>query len=541
MQQLTTLFANTHIATQSGNTTSWVKSLNLLYGTKSPEKSYKQVEVDGDVIHEILRGRENLERESRDHNGSVPNYVVASISFVVTDRPHVKGGAHGRKVITIPIKYNTQEISHVSTVYNFDEKATTVTPQNNKPPKSRTYKRSSEFKAHLLEDSPQDRQARVANYYAKGTNSFSDSYHHSERALWGVLKKAETIQDLVNKIFSTLGFAPKVYAAVLDLHSTRYMCAECEPSSFCFQKKKGTFLSRLEEAINQRFMLSKTKGLTFCTRVSAEDNSKRSLKQMSDHSEYWADKNIKHLRNSALNLILQRDDRTTNPGAKLYGTFVSSERLNEPQAVYLTKHRANPSVALEITASNKSFVQHIAENKMVVAQILQQITIHRQQGRDKQERIELAKKAYELCPGDIAVLVACYNAFYENDKFIDSLRYCRSVYRQLINANNRYTTDWAGYVNTNALQVIELLYDGGVITDEQASILSWLETLDDFDIPQIYCVRAVYLLELKQFEESHDDFHKALQLLKVDRFLTEDEKREYESFIGGCLEQIEKK
>ncbi|MCE5293552.1 MAG: hypothetical protein LLF94_02925 [Chlamydiales bacterium] len=538
MNDLNNLLAATHIAPPTVNATSWVKSLDLVYGTKNPVlKPHKQIAIDGDAIHEILRGRENQERESRDHDGSVPNYVVASISFVVSDRPHVKGGAHGRKVITIPIKYNGQEISHVTSVYTFDQKVTT--PQKKDPTKSKTYKRSSDFRADLLDDSTEESKSRVETYYAKGTNSFSDSYHHSERALWGALKKAETIQLLINQLFAKLGYAPKVYAAVLDLHSTRYMCAECEPSSFCFQKKRGKFLTRMEEALKRSCILSEKSGLTFCTRVSAEDNSKRSLKQNSDHSEFWADRNVKRLRNGALNLILQRDDRTTNPGANIYGTFVSSERLNAPQAVFLTKRRANASVALGITASNRSFIKHVAENNRVVTEILSEMAAHRQAGRNKQERIAMAQRAYALCPDDIQVLAGCRNAYYENDMFIEALGYCRSVSRRLISTRNSYLVAWADYVNTNAIQVLNLLVDGASEVIDQVCSLDWLHTLDDLDSPLLFCVRAALLLELKRFKESHDDFHKALALLKTDPYLNLDKKKEYESYIQSSLEVIE--
>ncbi len=515
--ELSGAFANLLVA--DVNESAWVKSFDVVYGTKNPDlHSYKEVTIEGDNIHFALRCRENEERASRDYNGGVPNYVVASMSFVVSDRPRMKGGSHGRRVITVPVKFNAQNTSHVTSVYTFDQQ--TVAPKK--------YKRSTAFLQDLLQDCSADKQARVTQYYNKGNNSFSDSYHHSERALWGALKMPAMIQSLVDGLLSQLPTSArnenpladrvKVYSAVLDLHSTRYMCFECEPSSFIFQKKQGKFMGRLQDALNRYFTLSPKNGLTLFTRVSAEDNGKRSRKQLADHQNVWRDRKICHIRGKNISLVLQRDDRTTAQGQpNPYGTFVSSERMNAALPVFLAKRRDNASVALELTSSNRVFNTRVSENVQYVNDLLGKIKA----SQDPLQKLELSKQAYQMMPDDINILITSFNVLDDCKMHVESLDFIRKAQQYYLDHNDAMNPNYQIFRQLLAKIFKNIFISLGGNDEaliEKIGKLECLEELNERDCPLFYYLRGLHLLFTKDRQSAIRDFERVLKSVRPEDF-----------------------
>ncbi|CAM4500862.1 MAG: hypothetical protein LEGION0403_FIIPPAGN_01806 [Legionella sp.] len=371
----------------------WVESFDLFYGSK---KAHKIVKVEGDNLHFQLRKLENEERESRDYGttNTIPNYVVANIGFVVTDRPHQKEGPHARKFLTFPIKYESQYISHVTTVYDFDE----ITGNGLK------FERSSVFLTSLLRHSPTHTHNDINTYYKKGTNTFTQNYHHSERALWGALERPEMIQWIVstldNELFSysqkEKGY--KVYCVTLDLHSTRYLCAHCEPSSFAFQKRTGSFLKTLADALTEKqYKLPAMNNLTLFSRVSAEDKGGRAKTPY--HASLLETQDIREIKKKRENIVLQRDDRETRASKKVmnqYGLFVSSKKTNIPLSQYVTRRNDCPILRIEMSSQNNRM-------RMSVTELVQQAhNLYTQ--CECQQALSLVKEAYEFEPENQWVL-----------------------------------------------------------------------------------------------------------------------------------------
>lgn len=501
------------------NQMAWVQSFDLVYGTKHPDKNpHKVALVDGDREHYCLRVIENQERESRDFNGSVPNYVVASISFVVSDRGHIKGGPHGRKVVTIPIKFKEQAVSHVTSVYTFDD---TVQQK-------RTYKRSAQFKEDLLADSPAEKAERINTYYNKATNTFSDTYHHSERALWRALREPEMVQKIVAELFKkthplgvdVTAHKVKVYSAIIDLHSTRYLCSECEPSCFLFQKKLGKFSEGLQGVLRQQFMVSQQHGLTLATRVSCEDKGKRSLKLLQDHVAFWPNRDVRVLRSSPVSLILQRDDRTAGADVERggqYGLFVSSQKVNTPQPVYIAKRRDAPYTALELTDTHKQFMQNIAENRQYVKDLLAQARAT--------QNLAFIEKAYGVSPDDLNVWIEHYNIVKGKQESVEAFRLSVTIFKRLAREygpDHYHTKQWAEQLNNCFLVVYEAELVDWVATDTQ-----FIE-LNDSDPFQLYLLRALYYANTGDKQAAIQDLKKAHSAISCLH-------KEYSEYITGLL------
>ncbi|MCE5293192.1 MAG: hypothetical protein LLF94_01085 [Chlamydiales bacterium] len=537
MNQLCDRFKGLQIA-QPQQETAWVKSLNLTYGTKNSFlNGHKVVTIEGDMIHYTLRCREVEERASRDYKDGVPNYVVASMSFVVSDRPRVKGGYHGRRVITVPVKFNEQTITHVTSVYPFNEK--TAEPKK--------YSRSAEFLADLKEDSPATKQGRIEEYYKKGTNTFSDCYHHSERALWGALKKPTMIDALVEGIVSQMLLQArntnpkadriKVYAAVLDFHSTRYMCSECAPASFGFQKKQGTFIKRLEEALGKYFTLSPKNGLTLCTRVSADDEGKQSPVEAAEHRDYWRYTDIHEIRTTNKSLVLQRDDRRTQQDVKPHGVFVSSEEINPPLPVYLTPRKDNPLASIKLTEPNKQFNQHSLAIVKQVQEIIN--TIDKSQNFD--DKLKLVQEAYRLQPGNINVIINYYNVLIRHNQQIASLEFLRKAQRHYVQHNGRESNNYK-ILRHALVSIFKSAFSCAFSNNsneftEQVDKLQWLNELTEDDFALFYFLRGLYARSNRREDDAKSDFEIAQKRLTQEDFATPQDFQEITGHLVRLLKE----
>lgn len=497
----------------------WVQSLDLVYGTKNPIlNKHKVVLVDGDKLHHQLRCMENQERASRDHNGGVPNYVVAAMSFVVSDRTHVKGGHHGRRVIVVPLRFHDQNTTHVTKVYSFDK---TVKDK-------KTYKRSDEFTQHLLADSPADKHEQIKLYHNKATNTFSERYHHSERALWGALRTDELVQQVAAELLRQLDPLSqnvegiKVYCAALDIHSTRYLCSNCEPSSFEFQKPTGSFLDRLQVALARTCVFSKKHGITLLTRVSAEDEGGRGRKELNDHKPCWNDRNIRSIRTLKTNLVLQRDDRTTNASSKVeqqFGLFVSNQRINAAEPVYIVARRDNATSALELTASNKQFLTHITENEQRARDIVKQVSLLRTTTNDRTQLLLLIETAYQLCPHSTEVWAEYCAIYRHNNMPIESLDFALRLfmlYRRERGNDDYYTKEWSTVFTDCFTNTFPLIQAGDKNAIAKLKSIKAVFNASDYDTAELYLLRAIYFEKTGEKPQALYNLEKGLSLLDAE-------------------------
>lgn len=392
----------------------WVKSFNVTYQST---KKYKNVLVEGDDIHFKLRCLENHERESRDYSGTIPNYVVANIGFVISDRVHEgKEGHHGRRFVSFPVKFGNQTFTQVNDTYTFDEKA-----DDGKTPRSR------EFKEDLIAESSADKKSAIERDYKSSGPNFVQSYHHSERALWKSLKKSGALDSIFAELEKVLDKDGKVYCMVLDLHSTRYMCSNCEPSSYIVQQK---LKAKFEERFAGKYKTSEKGFFTF-SRVSAEEKSKRSQKNDSDHREKCTE-TVQELRDKNLNVVFQRDDRSTKSYKKImeaHGFFVSAdtERLNSPRSFYVSQRMDANSSTVALTRQNSSFGTFAKEDAKKVGALLKQIDKLRK-ARKFEEARQCVEEALQIEPENPQVVCFYSIVLIDTHRFMEALPFAVKAY-----------------------------------------------------------------------------------------------------------------
>lgn len=265
------------------------EDLNLFFSSKNKSKEcqipdkWAEFDIEDEqnlTLHQRLSmieaftvSQANYPKELKEELGPniqhARNYVAATLGFVVSTQSHKPKGSHKREFIILPI------------------------------------------------DDP--------NFSIFKQSGLAGS--HSEKNLFFYLKNKDNLERLIldlskkldNKYGSHIGH--KIYAVILDIHSTRSMCDPCEQETYLFQGNRmdGTFLNKLETILKQyNYKLPKEKTycdiltpdncvLRFATRVSASmcdtfNYQERPNKKIDNHVYHYprSDQVIRHVISVAI-------------------------------------------------------------------------------------------------------------------------------------------------------------------------------------------------------------------------------------------------
>lgn len=214
----------------------------------------KHVLIPCNPIHAQLKLAENSARLAATiakGKALTGNLAVANLSFVVSSHPYdVAGKTHSRRLITVPLQaaidWGRGDRKHQlsANIQNFwgDEAVRVPTEastgriinQNRNPNQLLRQKRANSAatrngvhrgaycKPHY-NDYPFDQ------YYHCAGKNLEQEFHHSEQAIYEMLQKEEVIRYYITQFLQAYNVQPgdKVYAIVLDIYTTRYMCQGC--------------------------------------------------------------------------------------------------------------------------------------------------------------------------------------------------------------------------------------------------------------------------------------------------------------------------
>lgn len=241
--------------------------LSIKYSGKT---LHKTVVIEGGEIHRQLQ-RDSLDKHQsvRLKKDATLNLVNAKISFVVSDRPHVPGGHHARRVISLDVTL-PEHYSHVENFYSFKSKP-------GEPPRSLAFFRDVKDSISVKRD------AELEDLYnQQGTaNRFAREFHHSERALYAYLSQKSVLKSVAEELLRRVGHdnevsGIKVYAMVLDLHSTHTLCPNCQESAHFWYSPQSRWSELMSSVLQEQgFTLPKTGKLAASVRVSADKRSGR--------------------------------------------------------------------------------------------------------------------------------------------------------------------------------------------------------------------------------------------------------------------------
>lgn len=296
---------------QSG--TVWTKSLKVHYGSKEGKRD---LSIDLTKTHETLRDRFDRLKGYRG------NYVTGHLTFVASDAKHSEGGQHRRIKISIEL-ISTDEKIHVSQFWGAREPVQLLGSSSSirevkwrcPSTKQRILKRYKKAPEDSKRDSVDD--CTIADGRLLSTKGIEMAYHsedfelifhHSEQALISHLEQQSTQRAITAKLqeFPEFKTGAKVYAVILSLHSTNYVCKNCEVTLLgghkILSKNFGNTLKKLGYILPRN-------GLKILTTVTADTPYKCQRKMKEDHREYTID--LRSLKNNGL--ILSQDATVITP------------------------------------------------------------------------------------------------------------------------------------------------------------------------------------------------------------------------------------
>ena len=214
----------------------------------------KQVMIPCNPIHAQLKLAENSARATvQSALGKINgNLAVANISFVVSSHPYDPAHkTHNRRLITLPLQaavdwgrgdrkhwlsakiqdFWGEDAVRVPTVASTGR----VINQNRNPKQLLRQQRANSAAARdgvhrgtHYDDYPFD-----DHYHSAGKN-LEQEFHHSEQAIYEMLQQKIVIQYYITHLLQAYNVqaGDKVYAIILDIYTTRYMCQGCAARSY---------------------------------------------------------------------------------------------------------------------------------------------------------------------------------------------------------------------------------------------------------------------------------------------------------------------
>lgn len=300
----------------------WSSSLKLLFGSKQKN----ELVIDVSDAHQSLR---NSVRESGNKYG---NSVSARLTFIVSSTKYGKDGQHQR--ISVPIKLVFAEKIHATTMWESEKIVNSKDDTSffNKPKRRspdaldrilRRHREAPEYLKHkcVNELTRENKKPFSSNVIEKAFMStdkefgavFERSFHHSEQALFDHLEQSKTLSRIVDSLEKQqqVKTGAKVYAIILSIHSTRYICVNCEVSTL---GEHRILSENLGDILEKRGYSLPKDGIKVVTTVTADLEGQRVRRAKVDHCNYSID-----LRGARGNgLIVSQDTRVMKNEDTMY-------------------------------------------------------------------------------------------------------------------------------------------------------------------------------------------------------------------------------
>ncbi len=241
--------------------THWLKDMRICFGASSAHntlfiESHEQqmrLMIQNKFSSSILRSRkkikleeENLEKEEEG------NPVTASFTFIVSTRKHLSRSHNTRDCITITLDpdLNLSSEHHIT---KGDGEQTLNTDEIRQLVQVRT-KRGEELSKRDFSQRKHKSSEEIADETRLEKRSFEALFHHGEQSLAAALEQKQVLDYLIKQLLAHSKFTNgcKLYGVVLDIHSPRYVCSNCEIGILSIQHPASSpFLNNLAEALKQ--------------------------------------------------------------------------------------------------------------------------------------------------------------------------------------------------------------------------------------------------------------------------------------------------
>ncbi|MBX9585884.1 MAG: ankyrin repeat domain-containing protein [Gammaproteobacteria bacterium] len=241
--------------------THWLKDMKICFGASSAHntlfiESHEQqmrLMLQNKFSSSILRSRkkikldeENLEKEEEG------NPVTVSFTFIVSTRKHLSQSHNVRDCITITLDPDVS-LSAEHHITKGDAEQTFNTDEIRQSVQART-KRGEELSKKDISERKHKPSEEIVDETRLEKRSFEALFHHGEQSLAAALEQKQVLDYLIRQLIAHPQFTTgcKLYGVVLDIHSPRYVCSNCEIGILSIQHPASSpFLNNLAEGLKQ--------------------------------------------------------------------------------------------------------------------------------------------------------------------------------------------------------------------------------------------------------------------------------------------------
>lgn len=300
-----------------------------------PATVHEQLASSGGRIVEELK-KTNVKKDSS--GDPSPNLLMVNIGFKLS-----KPTKRGRTFVSLPIQVDADEYYSIKNSLRNESE-----PEENSA--RRINWRHAMGKGHSPQSTNFTKTQRIGPfcYYQNDKRTYYDKWHHSEQALFEYLtSERRRIVDLV-KDLTDLGLQPdtEVYSVEIDMHSTRYVCKNCELGMQGMMTPEYIFLKMLKSEFEEAGLTFNLQSSEISHRISADKpyGSKANLTE-SAHNKSSAFRTLGAMRSAEERnrSIFQADTRISKPEAVLSDlnsrTVFASSDIGE-NSTYLGVYRA---------------------------------------------------------------------------------------------------------------------------------------------------------------------------------------------------------
>ena len=200
----------------------------------------------------ILKSRKKIKSVEADlEKEEEGNPVTASFTFIVSAQKHLSRSHNTRDCITITLD-PTVDLSAMHHITK-DPDDQVMSSEAIRQSVAARVKRGETLKRNI-DERPHKSPEEIIDETKLVKRSFEALFHHGEQSLASALEHKKVLDYLIRQLSAHAQFTHgcKIYGVILDIHSPRYVCSNCEIGILSVQHPSSSpFLNNLTEAIRQ--------------------------------------------------------------------------------------------------------------------------------------------------------------------------------------------------------------------------------------------------------------------------------------------------
>lgn len=301
----------------------WCKSLDLMFWKGNKNKSeisgyqvHSQLKSDGNAIINPLRTKVELDATG----DPTLNFLMVNVGFKLS-----QSDKKGNTFVTFPIRVNAQNYFSMRNSWRFGEGAgkDQVKIDNGKSKSYKAPTRSHDSGKRVNRRHSKGKESTLSiqvftkvqengplHYLTQSSPLYEQKFHHSEQALFEYLSRGSTIEYLARRLCDAgVPRGTQVLAIIIDMHSTRYVCENCELNLLGLMSPDYIFLKNMAKIFSKPKYSFIVQNICVAPRVSANkpDGKNKKLTE-ADHNAPEQSKLIGKLPSTIANKIIYESD-----------------------------------------------------------------------------------------------------------------------------------------------------------------------------------------------------------------------------------------